>query len=350
MSIPENDTRLWKGFNGHGLYSKRAERDVDGNVVDQTYAKKAEVPALDDALSASSTTAVTPRAVKAAIADVDRIPELPQGPSSLYSESAGSLAWGGWETEEMDIPEKMPAHCVILDYFRDGYRFGKLASESIFTSVESALPTDFNIQESSTFGQSVPFARFDGTGNLVAADAYDLTGVADADPGFTVEYYIRTSEANSWVKDTMGLGPAEFKLMLSYSLECLYGYSTGGWSWGTLSLLNSYGGDVISTPWHSGWHHVAFTVTHSGSSDRDYDKVQVYLDGNRLKGLSHSLTDWRHSYPYSDTYTIWMYNFMNDSNHRSKLGYYDIAQLAVWDYPKYDNVDTYQVPTKFYVD
>jgi hypothetical protein len=45
-----------------------------------------------------------------------------------------------------------------------------------------------------------------------------------------------------------------------------------------------------------------------------------------------------------------MYNFMNDSNHRNKLGYYDIAQLAVWDYPKYDNVDTYPVPAKFYVD
>ena len=107
MAIPENDTRLWKGFNSHGLYSKRAERDVDGNVIDQTYAKKADVPVLDDALSTSSTTAVTPRAVKAAIADVDRIPVLPQGPSSLYSESAGSLAWGGWETEEMDVPSYM---------------------------------------------------------------------------------------------------------------------------------------------------------------------------------------------------------------------------------------------------
>ena len=140
MSIPENDTRLWKGFNGHGLYSKRAERDVDGNVIDQTYAKKADVPDLDNALSTSTTTAITPKAVKDAIAEVDVIPTLPQTPSSLYSESQGSLAWGGWETEEIDVPEILPKHCVILDYFQDGYRLGKSADASVFTSVETGLP------------------------------------------------------------------------------------------------------------------------------------------------------------------------------------------------------------------
>lgn len=104
MAIPENDNQLWKGFNGHGLYSKRAERDVDGLVIDQTYAKKADVPALDTVLSDSSTTAITPKAVKDAIAAVDVIPELPQTPSSLYSETSGSMVWGGWETDEMDVP------------------------------------------------------------------------------------------------------------------------------------------------------------------------------------------------------------------------------------------------------
>ena len=104
MAIPENDNQLWKGFDGHGLYAKRAERDVDGNVIDTTYAKKADVPALDDALSTSSTTAVTPRAVKAAVEEVDVIPELPQGPSSLYSETAGSISWGDWENEQVDVP------------------------------------------------------------------------------------------------------------------------------------------------------------------------------------------------------------------------------------------------------
>jgi uncharacterized protein (TIGR02145 family) len=104
MAIPENDNQLWKGFDGHGLYAKRSERDVDGNVIDTTYAKKADVPALDDTLSTSTTTAVTPRAVKAAVDEVDVIPALPQSPSSLYSETAGSISWGDWEVEEVDVP------------------------------------------------------------------------------------------------------------------------------------------------------------------------------------------------------------------------------------------------------
>ena len=107
MSIPDNDTQLWKGFNGHGLYAKRAERDVDGSTIDQTYVKSADVPALDDALSTSTTTAITPRAVQEAVNAVDVIPSLPQGASSLYSAEAGVMNWGGWESEDVDVPDNI---------------------------------------------------------------------------------------------------------------------------------------------------------------------------------------------------------------------------------------------------
>ena len=40
MAIPENDNQLWAGFNDHGLYAKRAERDKNGNPIDTTYATK----------------------------------------------------------------------------------------------------------------------------------------------------------------------------------------------------------------------------------------------------------------------------------------------------------------------
>ena len=40
MAIPENDNQLWGGFNDHGLYAKRAERDKNGNPIDTTYATK----------------------------------------------------------------------------------------------------------------------------------------------------------------------------------------------------------------------------------------------------------------------------------------------------------------------
>ena len=196
MAIPENDTRLWKGFNGHGLYSKRAERDVDGNVIDQTYAKKAEVPELDDALSTSSTTAVTPRAVKAAIADVDRIPVLPQGPSSLYSESAGSLAWGGWETEEIDVPqidflyefwsELAPVsdkrYFIKITRENTEYEYldnGKNYFEVVFTNTPKIIEFDLFYSMS---GGAINFGPYnssqaynDGSSSLIARPHYQLT-------------------------------------------------------------------------------------------------------------------------------------------------------------------------------
>lgn len=116
MSIPDNDTQLWKGFNGHGLYAKRAERDVDGSTIDQTYVKSADVPALDDALSTSTTTAITPRAVQEAVNAVDVIPSLPQGPSSLYSAEAGVMNWGGWESEDVDVPDNIMYHTSFENF------------------------------------------------------------------------------------------------------------------------------------------------------------------------------------------------------------------------------------------
>ena len=116
MSIPDNDTQLWKGLNGHGLYAKRAERDVDGSTIDQTYVKSADVPALDDALSTSTTTAITPRAVQEAVNAVDVIPSLPQGPSSRYSAEAGVMNWGGWESEDVDVPDNIMYHTSFENF------------------------------------------------------------------------------------------------------------------------------------------------------------------------------------------------------------------------------------------
>lgn len=45
MAIPENDNQLWAGFNDHGLYAKRAERDQDGNNIKATYATKEDLNA-----------------------------------------------------------------------------------------------------------------------------------------------------------------------------------------------------------------------------------------------------------------------------------------------------------------
>ena len=103
MSIPENDTQLWKGFDGHGLYAKRAERDRDGNPIVSTYARKTEVPALTDSLTTSTTTAVTPSAVKSAIDAIVKIPATANQPSTLCV-TGQAPGWTGWENEQVDVP------------------------------------------------------------------------------------------------------------------------------------------------------------------------------------------------------------------------------------------------------
>lgn len=100
--MPE-DLQLWKGFDGHGLYAKRAEKDRNGEEIVTTYAKKTDVPALTDELNTSETTAVTPGAVKSAIDSLVHIPDTANQPSTLYVGGQG-MDWTGWETGEIDVP------------------------------------------------------------------------------------------------------------------------------------------------------------------------------------------------------------------------------------------------------
>ena len=113
--MPE-DLQLWKGFNGHGLYAKRAEKDRNGEDIVTTYAKQSEVPALTDDLTTSTTTAVTPGAVKEAIDAIVKIPDTANQPSTLYVGGQG-MGWTGWEADEIDVPELKKL--LYLTYFTD---------------------------------------------------------------------------------------------------------------------------------------------------------------------------------------------------------------------------------------
>ncbi len=114
MSSQETVHQLWKGFGGHGLYAKRAEKDRNGEDIVTTYAKQSEVPALTDDLTTSTTTAVTPGAVKEAIDAIVKIPDTANQPSTLYVGGQG-MGWTGWETEEKDIP--ISKKLLYLTYF-----------------------------------------------------------------------------------------------------------------------------------------------------------------------------------------------------------------------------------------
>ena len=114
MTIPENDTQLWKGFNGHGLYAQRTERDRDGNVIDETYAKKADLHALSDSLSDSTTTEITPHAAKTAIDGILKVPTPgAEGTMLSYGVSQNSMAWDAWESDVFDVPSEL----LFLTYF-----------------------------------------------------------------------------------------------------------------------------------------------------------------------------------------------------------------------------------------
>jgi hypothetical protein len=247
-----------------------------------------------------------------------------------------------WEMEE--FPGTLPEHCVLLDYFSDGYRYGKQASESIFTSIESALPSDFGIQSSDTFNQSVPFARFDGESVAIGLP-YDISDVVDANTGFTVEFYLRAGIGGGAYSNTIGIktGNVVPKIVLYGETGAQYDYTLGShWYHGILTAINK--NYLVSTPWQSAWHHVAITVKRiSGAGDA----FQIYVDGNVANDHGPQIF---YTYNKTDSYNIYMYPCMNNNNAGMKQGYYDIAQLAVWDYPKYYSVETYELPTKFFID
>ena len=247
-----------------------------------------------------------------------------------------------WEMEK--FPGTLPEHCVLLDYFSDGYRYGKQASESIFNSIESALPSDFGIQSSDTFNQSVPFARFDGESVAIGLP-YDISDVVDANTGFTVEFYLRAGNGGGAYSNTMGIktGNVVPKIVLYGETGAQYDYTVGShWYHGSLTAINK--NYLVSTPWQSAWHHVAITVKRiSGAGDA----VQIYVDGNVANDHGPQIF---YTYNKTDSYNIYMYPCMNNNNAGMKQGYYDIAQLAVWDYPKYYSVETYELPTKFFID
>ena len=247
-----------------------------------------------------------------------------------------------WEMEE--FPGTLPEHCVLLDYFSDGYRYGKQASESIFTSIESALPSDFGIQSSDTFDQSVPFARFDGESVAIGLP-YDISDVVDANTGFTIEFYLRAGSGVGAYSNTIGIktGNVVPKIVLYGETGAQYDYSVGShWYHGSLTAINrNY---LVSTPWQSAWHHVAITVKRIGGAG---DAFQIYVDGNVANDHGPQIF---YTYNKTDSYNIYMYPCMNNNNAEMKQGYYDIAQLAVWDYPKYYSVETYELPTKFFID
>lgn len=115
MSIPENDNKLWKGFNGHGLYAQRTERDRDSVIIDEAYARKSELHQLENAVSESTDTELTPNAAKDAIDAIIKAPTPGnEGTMLSYGISQNAMAWDAWESEDMYVPPEPTPDCLLL--------------------------------------------------------------------------------------------------------------------------------------------------------------------------------------------------------------------------------------------
>jgi hypothetical protein len=235
-----------------------------------------------------------------------------------------------------------PKDAVILDYFSEGYRFGSGYGEDNFGKVDYISPAELGIVgQSRTFGDKIPVAKYEDTRSKIVKTSYRLNDIVDDSVGFTVEYFIKSDYSEKWVRDTLGLGPNQFKIMISYSKTALYGftYASGRWDWGTI------GGLILDTPWYSAWHHIAYTVQYTGSSAYPLNSnVKLYIDG--IKRFETEF--WLHGTSAND-YNIWTSNFMADSNYNTNLGSYSIAQMTVWNYPRYTG-EAFELPKKLYID
>ena len=234
-----------------------------------------------------------------------------------------------------------PKAAVILDYFSEGYRFGSGYGEDNFSKVEYISPAELGlVGQSKTFGDKIPIAKYEDSRSKIVKTSYVLNDIVDDTIGFTVEYFINSSFSTAWVRDTLGLGPNQFKIMISYAKNSLYGYTyaTGIWSYGTIPL-------IMDTDWYSGWHHIAYTVQYTGISIYPLNSnVKIYIDGIKR----FETESWLHG-TSANNYNIWTSNYMADSNYNTNLGSYSIAQMTVWNYPRYTG-ESFELPTKLYID
>lgn len=313
-----DDNQLWKGFNGHGLYAKRAEKDRNGEDIVTTYAKQSEVPALTDELNTSSTTAVTPNAVKEAIDAIVKIPDTANQPSTLYVGGQG-MGWTGWETEEYMIPQKLPPHCVLLDYFTDGYRLGVESTGGTFTSLAHENMSSLNY--SKTFPEGMPVAVFDESTYNPTMN-YDLTALINPNDGYSFEYWVKMNAVMGnnvyYACNHMACdNKSDFRLI--YYNNNSIGYN----------CVDSIGNSSYRTGGASGamgattWHHIA--VTRTGST------IQLYINGRR--GFSDTVYTYTSVIP-SISLVVYQCTGNVNSSFRRQCAY-SMAQLAVWDYPKY---------------
>lgn len=337
-----NDTQLWKGFNGHGLYAQRAERDRDGNVIDETYARKADLHALSDSLSDSTTTELTPHAAKTAIDGILKAPTPgAEGTMLSYGVSQNSMAWDSWESAEVDLPSILPDHCVLLDYLIDGFHLGQerdmnYASYPAITGYAPNTDTKDGFAYFDFSGapfKQMPYAYFNNTiGEYNKYDKLRWDGFTAANypDGVTVEFLARVDSNATFCQfvdllNAYNFGGISGNNSQVGSYQVVYDSASFNYYIGNLSaILNSYDtGDA--------WHHYCYTA------DFKNRLGCFFLDGVLVSIVSNNKTA-----SGELGFTPCCIDTRNGSA-KTIYGYW-LAQVAVWDYAKY--TESFTIPRK----
>jgi len=232
---------------------------------------------------------------------------------------------------------KLPEHCILLDYFVDGYRGGIQAIQNdSYTFTTGFAPYDsssdghikyFDI--SKTPFEGLPYARFANNIGETKSNTGCLTyrGFSKTlyPNGISAEFLARLSgpeasgHSNTPVQYFEMEALANFTNMTSYnSTVGSYLYENGSYSlnWTIGYLRNVLTSDTTGYS----WHHFAVTF------DYPNNKMYLFIDGYLSRISNHN---------HSSNYMILHAAAASMYNPSILIRSYDIAQLAIWDYPKY---------------
>ena len=225
-----------------------------------------------------------------------------------------------------------PTDCILLDYFKDGYRFGVEPTGDAPTLYGVSDTDTYNLSyfDHGRFGDSFPSAKFDGTGSNSNYE-YEILNYPTLQE-FTIEMLLRFDVIAQNYRSAFRIYYGTDEGYHGYFRMDRTGWYGDSISYGRNDRLGTYkwtSGPSIYTnidgarEW-IGWHHVAITIKDQ--------TVYLFIDG-KLKATNDVIEPRPNN--RNGRIKLQFHPFSYDTNQGSKAGYYQIAQLAVWNTAKY---------------
>lgn len=224
----------------------------------------------------------------------------------------------------------LPEHCILLDYFQEGYRFGENTSQVVPSSILSVRDTDtYNLSYfNHSFSTGFPAGVFDyphGTSPFL----YTLDN-ALANGEFTVEYLIRFDSTSTNYTGALRVNYSDYGHArcdcVSYDKSSqAFGYVNKTRSWDWLGPQNMPSGWIDGSRTWNGWHHVAICF-------KNNESLKLFIDGTLVRNVTYMYNIFN-----SKKVILNLVPYAWELNEGTKLGKYMISQLAVWDIAKWES-------------